>query len=379
MLMDTPRRLLYLFDRTDWKSRMPLAQKAREAGFDVTLALIGEPSGAAEEAKGFRIEYVKTTPGRMSIVSLAGMIVNIHRVIRRVKPDMVHTVTLKYSFVTGLACLLMRVRRVYTLAGLGYLFRSHGAKAAFLRRAISPVLKIVLAGSRTNLIFQNPDDLALMVRMGLAREERSHLVLGSGVDLGRFSPGSGFKKIDPSLVLMPTRLVREKGIDVFIDAARILRRSGRSEKFVIAGGLTKHNPSALTQQDMEALTADGTVEWLGHVENMPALLSSAALIVYPSWYGEGIPRVLLEAAAAGCPIITTDHPGCREVVEDGHNGLLVPIRDAAATARAMTSLLTDPARLEDMGKNGRHRAERLFALDHILGHTLAVYRAALAV
>jgi glycosyltransferase involved in cell wall biosynthesis len=178
------------------------------------------------------------------------------------------------------------------------------------------------------------------------------------------------------VVLLPTRLIREKGVIVFIEAARILKARGVNAKFQIAGGMEGHNPNKISKEEMETLTADGATEWLGRVTDMPALYASAALIAYPSYYREGVPKVLLESAAMGKAIITTDHPGCREAVADNDNGLLVPVKDAQATADAIETLLKDPVRRKEMGARSRERAEKEFDVRLIVDQTLKVYEAA---
>ena len=367
------RKSLYLFDQSDWQSRMPVAELARAEGYEVTIALIGPEDNPAKMPEGFDTAYIKTSQ-KMSVVSLPQMVRQIRSLIKEKQPDLIHAVTLKYGFITGLAALPFKdLRKVYTLAGLGYLFRGTGTKAALIKSLLSPALKHVLKAPNTHLIFQNPDDLNLMIEQGYAEKERSTLIRGSGVDLDKFTAGPEPENESP-LVLMPTRLVHEKGVSVFIEAAHILKRRGVNARFQIAGGETKHNPKAISRAEMEEMTKDGAVEWLGRVEDMPALLAQAALIVYPSYYGEGIPRVLLEAAAAGKAIITTDHPGCREAVLHNHNGLLVPTKDAKATSEAIERILSDKDLRMKMGELSRARAESEFDISIITEETLKVYK-----
>lgn len=227
---------------------------------------------------------------------------------------------------------------------------------------------------RTRVIFQNPDDLALMVRRGFADPQQAHLIKGSGVDLEKFtfSPEPASADNRP-LVLFPTRLVWEKGISVFIDAARLLEGRSVAARYLIAGGVKTNTPRAIRAQEMTALLQGTPVEWAGHVEDMSALLWQSALIAYPSWYGEGIPKVLLEAAACGRPIVTTDHPGCREAVRSGENGMLVPVKSAEALADALDDLLRHPELRQKMGAASRHLAEEIFDVHKINAQTLAVY------
>lgn len=372
----TKRSLLYLFDYADWHSRIPLAHAAHQDGYDVTIAVLGLPAEDEGDLDGMcLLALPKPSLGRNAL-GILGFVHSIRALVKDLRPDFVHTVTLKYTFFVGLACYGLRhSTRVYTLAGLGFLFRSAGFKPAGLRQLIRPALRSILRSKKARVIFQNPDDRSLMLRGGYVRQTNSRVILGSGVDLERFvaSHVPAYEHGARPLVLMPTRLVREKGIEVFVQAAQTLKAGGMDAKFEIAGGETQHNPKAISAAEMNAMTADGSAKWLGRVQDMPELLSRAHLIVYPSYYGEGIPRVLLEAAATGRPIITTDHPGCREVVEDGVNGFLIPVRDPEATAEAIKQALSDPDKLRQMGEASRSRAETLFDINEVVRQTLSVY------
>lgn len=368
------KKLLYIFDHLDWKSRMPVALGAKEAGFDITIGIVGAEDGdKIDGLEGFHVLILRKPKNKFGPFSVLGSLLDIRRTIKTHKPDLLHTVTLKYSFLVGLASLGLRgYRLLYTIAGLGFLFRSEGVKPKILRAALSPFLKCVLRNKRADLIFQNPDDRDLLVQGGYTRAEHTHLVISSGVDLDKFifepEPEN-----DLPIALMPTRLVHEKGVSIFVQAARILHEKGIKARYQIAGGITTHNPRAISEAEMRDYIKDGVVEWLGRVDDMPALLRSASVIVYPSYYGEGVPRVMLEACAAGRPIITTDHAGCRETVPEGKNGFLVPIKDVQATAQAMERLLGDKNLRADMGAQSRKLAEERFDVQAITAQTLALY------
>ncbi len=367
------RKLLYIFDHTDWKSRMPVAIEAQQQGWDVTIGIIGRPENDALLA-GFHTVFLPWASSGFSPLAIVQMILALRRLVDETRADLVHTVTLKYAFLLGMATAFRSGYVViYTLAGLGFLFRSKGLKPQIMRILLTPFLKFVLRDPKAHIIFQNPDDQKIMLDMGYVRQGRAHLVISSGVALDKFTASAPPQEEQP-LVLMPTRLVREKGISVFIEAAQILKSKRIKARFAIAGGITKHNPRAISKTEMEEMVKDRNVEWLGRVEDMPALLKKAAIIVYPSYYGEGVPRVLLEAAAVGRPIITTDHPGCREAVDDRISGLLVPIKDANATAAAIESLLNDPKKRMEMGRHGRQKAESNFDIDRIVSLTADIYK-----
>ena len=369
------KKILYLFDAGDWDSRMAVAHAAQAKGFEIVIGLINGDQAAADRAPEFRIVSIEKSKNDIGIFSSLRMINAIKELIKQEKPDIIHSVTLKYGFLTGISAISYKnIKKIYTLAGLGYLFRSHSTKSLLLRAVLKVFLTFILRRQNTMLIFQNIDDLELMVARHYATQAQSVLIKGSGVYLDRFTPNPSGEEAHP-IVLMPTRLVHEKGVSVFVEAARILKSRGIEARFQIAGGETKHNPKAISKQEMEDMVQDGAAEWLGRVEGMPALLSQATLIVYPSYYGEGIPRVLLESCAAGRAIVTTDHPGCREAVAHGVNGLLVPVKDAHATADAIEALLRNAGTRHEMEKQSRIRAEEQFDIHLIAEKTVNLYSA----
>lgn len=366
-------KILYIFDANDWGSRIPVAQAALERGHDVMLGLIGGDEKTAQQ-HNFNTRIIHKKTGSFGLSSFFNLTGQIRDLVRDEKPDIIHAVTLKYAFTGAIAALRNpNIHKVFTLAGLGYMFHGNSAKSDILRAGLKPVLSFLFKRPNTTLIFQNPDDMNTMISRGYVNAEKCALIRGSGVDLTRFAQSAAAEENAAPIVLMPTRLVHEKGIAVFIEAAKILRRQGVNAIFRIAGGETSHNPKAIQRDEMLGMLGGSDVEWLGRVSDMPALLSRAALIVYPSYYGEGIPRVLLEACAAGKAIITTDHTGCREAVTHGLNGLLVPIKDPQATADAIAQLLGDPQTRKAMAAQSKARAAEEFDIQKIAQQTVALY------
>lgn len=366
------RKLLYVVNHIDWfwSHRLPLARAAQHHGWDVAVAVPGGSLDTRFVTHGFRVFDV---PQARTAIAFLAAVRKLRRHIIDDRPRVIHAITLQSAVVAGLAAWRCRdVTVVHTIAGLGYLFSSTGVRPWILRQLLHPLLRIALGGTRTTIIVQNADDAALLVRHGIISQSRCHLIRGSGVDTDVFCPRTE-PRAGPALVLMASRLVREKGIDVFIQMARILKDRHVPACFAIAGGPADSNPNGISSDDMRQLTADGSVTWLGQVADMPSLLNKATVVVYPSYYREGVPKVLLEAAAMARAIVTTDHPGCRDVVTHGLNGLLVPTRDPVATADAVERLLTNPGERERMGLRGRQRAEEEFTVARIVSQTLALY------
>jgi glycosyltransferase involved in cell wall biosynthesis len=293
------------------------------------------------------------------------------RLYRRERPDVVNHVAMKPVLYGSIAARLARVPVVVNaVAGMGWLFTSHDGVARWLtsgvRRALGRLLSTGVA------LVQNPDDARLLAQFGVP-ETRIRRIAGSGVDLARFAPVPPPRTVP--VVVFAARLLRDKGTSEFVAAARLLRQRGVEARFVLAGERDPLNPSTVSARDVDGWVREGVVESLGWVSDMPALLAGCHIVCLPS-HREGLPKSLIEAAAAGRPIVTTDVPGCRDVVRHEDNGLVVPARDARALADAMQRLIEDAALRAQMGARGRVRAEQEFGLDAVIHQTLALYREA---
>jgi glycosyltransferase involved in cell wall biosynthesis len=250
---------------------------------------------------------------------------------------------------------------------MGWLFTSQHGYARWLKPIVTRALKRLTAQGLT--IVQNPDDRAMLLELGLD-PGRIRLIPGAGVDLDVFRPTA--TPSGPPMVVMATRLLWDKGVAEFVAAARLLRARGVDARFVLAGEPDPLNPATVSPDDVANWTREGIIEYAGFVADMPGLLSRSHVVCLPS-YREGLPKSLIEAAAAGRAIVTTDVPGCREAVRDGYNGFLVPARSANDLATALERLIVDPVLRDEMGRHGRTLAERRFGQDDIIRQTLAVY------
>jgi glycosyltransferase involved in cell wall biosynthesis len=267
---------------------------------------------------------------------------------------------------------------VSAIAGLGYVYASDRAKARMLRPLVSALMRGTLAHASSRVILQNPDDAEAFVRARLVPSQHIRVILGSGVDTRRFSPQNGDAHVPapvrPLRVVLAARLLWEKGVGEFVEAARLLRREGRAIECLLAGTPDPGNPRSVPRAQVEDWAREGLVTWLGHVEDMPGLLRSADVMALPSYYREGVPKSLLEGAASGLALVTTDLPGCREVVrEHGVDGLHVPPRDAAALARCLAMLDDDRDLLHRLGARARANSLAHFDERMVIRRTLEVY------
>ncbi|OQA32248.1 MAG: N,N'-diacetylbacillosaminyl-diphospho-undecaprenol alpha-1,3-N-acetylgalactosaminyltransferase [Betaproteobacteria bacterium ADurb.Bin341] len=236
---------------------------------------------------------------------------------------------------------------------------------------MSFVYGLALGKRNLRTIFQNPTDRDVLVGLGAVAQEKTVVIRGSGVDLRKFEVRP--EPADPVIVLMAARLLRDKGVTEFVEAARQLKVQGINARFLLAGSPDEGNPSSFSQADLEKWRQEGNVEFLGYRSDMPVLLSKAHIVVLPS-YREGLPRVLEEAAACGRAIVTTDVPGCRDAIVPGETGLLVPVRDAGKLAEAIRLLVEDAPLRHKMGESGRKLAERCYAVKMIVQAHLSLYQ-----
>lgn len=366
-------KLLFLVTE-DWyfcSHRLPLACAARDAGFDVAVATRITAHGERIRSAGLRLIPIALRRSSRNPWSELQAIREIAAIYRREKPDIVHHVAMKPVLYGSLAAKITGVpHTVNALAGMGYVFTSQNASARLLRPWITLAFRLLLRNTR--VILQNPDDRDSLLSAGILNENQAVLIRGSGVDTDVFrytpEPDSG-----TPLIVLPARMLWDKGVGEFVAAAEMLCKEGVAASFVLAGERDADNPAAISLEQLQEWHAAGTVTWLGKQEDMPALLARSHIVCLPS-YREGLPKALLEAASSGRAIVATDVPGCREAVRHGKNGLLVPPRDSAALALALRQLIEDASLRRRYGRNGRAMAEQEFSVDHVSLETLALYR-----
>ena len=277
--------------------------------------------------------------------------------LRELKPDVVLAYTIKPVIYGSLAARSAGVPHIFSMiTGLGYSFMAGGIKQKLVNKIVSKLYRVGLAGNE-KVFFQNPDDLRLFCNQKLLDESgKAILINGSGVDIDYFSEALPCGT-EPVFLLIG-RLLKDKGISEFIEAARMLKRKYPRVLFRIVGPFDS-NPAAFKPAEISTWQKEGIVEYLGEVADVRPVISSCSVYVLPS-YREGMPRTVLEAMAMGRPIVTTDAPGCRETVEAGQNGFLVPVKDAGALANAMERFILEPDLIQKMGKRGREIAEEKY-------------------
>jgi glycosyltransferase involved in cell wall biosynthesis len=355
--------------------RLPLALEAKNQGYEVCVAT---PRGDGVELikeKGLR--YRQLTLSRSGANPLAELrtIRNLYQLYRELRPLIVHHVTIKPVLYGTLAARMAKVSAVVNaISGLGFVFLARGWFSVIGRSAVLASYRWLFSRKRLWVIVQNQDDYDYLLGKRCLSQDKIELIRGSGVDIDQFVMSA--ERGGRPIVVLPARMLWDKGVGEFVEAAQHLHRIGIEARFVLVGGIDPNNPESVPAKRLAEWAREGDVEWWGNRKDMPAIYRDTHIVCLPS-YREGLPKVLLEAAASGRAIVTTDVPGCREAVLEGVNGLLVPARESESLGAALKRLITDPELRRSMGQKGRVMAEADFSIEQVVEHHLAIYRRAL--
>ncbi|HVI52712.1 MAG TPA: glycosyltransferase family 4 protein [Candidatus Sulfotelmatobacter sp.] len=364
----------------DWtflSHRMPLAEAARDAGWRVVVAARDNGRRAELEAAGLEFQAIPFDRGGMNPLRDAKTVWAIWRMLRGLHPDVLHCVAMKPLLYGHLAAFLAGVRgTVGAVAGFGYLFTGSRSHLWILRKIITTALSLLIKGRGGHLIVQNEDDQRLVLAEGLVAADHLLLIPGSGVDIEALS-ATPEPVAPPVAFACVCRMLKDKGIVELVEAARQVKSRGVAAVVRLVGGTDRENPSCLTEEQLRAWEAEGLVEWLGHRTDIGAIWRDAHVAVLPS-YREGMPKALLEAEACGRPVITTDVEGCREAIEDGVQGILVPVRQSRPLAEAMIRLAEDGGLRRRMGTAARARAEARFDKRMVVRDHMGLYKKVMA-
>jgi glycosyltransferase involved in cell wall biosynthesis len=369
------RPKLLIVVNVDWffvSHRLAIAEAAIREGYEVHIACAFTDFRSFLEAKGLVTHQISLTRGRAGVFADLKSLRHMYELMRAEQPDLVHLVTIKPVLIGGLAARLAGVRSIVAaVSGLGYVFIAKGMAAYFRRLAARTLYAASLKGSAVTVIFQNPDDCRLVSAIASLKPRQVEMIPGSGVDLEIYRnipPPSG-----ETTFIFAARLLLDKGLREFVEAAALLRRQGLRARFIVAGERDGENAAAVSSRELQRWEQDGNVEFVGHQSDVPGLFAHAHVVVLPS-YREGMPKVLLEAAACGRAVITTDVPGCRDAVIPNETALVVPPRSTGHLAAAMQKLIEDRDFCECLGKRGRVLAESRFSLESVVDRHLAIYR-----
>jgi glycosyltransferase involved in cell wall biosynthesis len=365
LLGDAPQqeddvRLLYICNETGffWTHRLAIAKAAVKCGWGVTLIANPNRRVAEIEEAGVTVVEVDLDPMGTNPASDLWLVFRLRAMMRTIRPNIVHTITVKPIAYGGALARWMNIPLVNSVCGMGQ-------PSGLLRKAIRQVVKPALGHPVSTTIFQNTEDLA---ELGpLCR--KTVLLEGAGVDLGAFRPTERRGRSAP-VIMLPARMLEIKGVREFMASARRLRAQGLSAEFVLAGG----TGSGSRWVPEHELAACEDVQWRGHRDDMSMVYQAADVVCLPSRGGEGVPKALLEAAACGLPIVTTDVAGCRAVVRHGENGYVVAPGDADALDSALRALIMSQTLRDKFGRRSRAIAEERFGIQPVVAAHLQIYR-----
>jgi glycosyltransferase involved in cell wall biosynthesis len=381
--MKNKLKILYVVNHAAFfvSHRLPIALAARDQGFSIDLITgqVGSPSMevlATAKLKEANLHHQRisfTSSGLNPVIELMGLIQLINQV-NKIQPEIIHCISPKGIIYGGLAARFTKTKNlVLAISGMGFAFTKGNSSNQF-RKVLSKIYTLIFAfilnHPNMRVIVQNDDDRRTVIKMGLD-SNKIVLIPGSGVKLEKLV-NLEIEAKSP-IVLLPARMLWDKGVGEFIEAARQLKSLMPKWRFILAGAADYQNPTSVPIGLLEGLNAKHIIEWVGHVDDMTPYFSAASIVCLPS-YREGMPKCLLEGAAAGCAIVTADTVGCREAILPDVSGLLVPVRDSDALKNALYLLMNNRGLRESFGRSGRQLAIDKFGLDAVIKSTLSIYR-----
>lgn len=368
------KKILYIVN-VDWffiSHRLPIALAAINDGYEVHLACGITDRQEELEELGLIIHPLSITRSGTSFFKEFKVIKELNDIVKNVIPNTVHFITIKGAIYGGLVTRFKKIKnRVASISGLGFVFIDEGIKARMIRFIVTKLYRLALNSSNTTVIFQNSNDQDIFIKNKIIKPKQSLIIRGSGVDLNQFAALPEQQGV--KIIMFLARLLKDKGLIEFCEAARMLKKSGFSGRFVLVGDVDLDNPNSVTQTELSHYTDTGIVEHWGYSSEVANTIAKSHIMVLPS-YREGLPKSLLEAAACGRAVITTDVPGCRDAIEPDVTGLLVKVKDYEDLAKAIQRLLNNDDLRTQFGIAGRNLAEECFSIDDVVARHLIIYR-----
>lgn len=368
------RSLIFVVNTPEFflSHRLPIALAAQKAGYDVHVASANGDAVREIRRLGLVHHSISIARSGQNPLSEIGSIASLYRLFREIEPDLVHLITIKPVLYGGIAARLSGVSAVVAaVSGLGTVFVAQSFAASIRRCLVTWFYRLAFSQRRLAVIFQNPDDCEGLLKIGALRNDQARMIRGSGVNLDNYAflPEPKNKPV----VVMAARLLRDKGVYEFVEAAQLLKARGVEVVMRLIGAPDPGNPTSVAQVELDRWAAEGVVELPGYRSDIARQYAAANVVCLPS-YREGLPKGLVEAAACGRAVVTTDVPGCRDAIEPGVTGVLVPVKNAVALADRLQALIEAPEERMLMGKAGRELAERAFSIDRIVNQHLAIYK-----
>jgi len=366
---------VFMFVNVDWffiSHRKPIAEAANQYNIKMSVYTDFTLDHSLHDHAKFGLYHSPLSRSSSFIRSGIIEFLKSFKLIFREKPDLIHAVTIKPIIFLGIVARLTKTPFIGSISGLGPIFTQSTWLHKVRFKLVTLVYQFVFSPSSAMVICQNHHDKNILVSHGICAQSKISIINGSGVDLEKFSPDKSTP--GEAYILMASRILRDKGVIEFCKAAKIIYEDQDYQiKFKLAGPLDELSPTAISENELRHLCDYSNVEYLGNREDLNVLLASALIFVLPSYYPEGMPKVLLEATGTGTSVITTDHPGCRDAVVDRVTGILVEPKDASAIVRAISNLLEDPEAIKSMGLAGRKHAEKHFDQNKVVQAHFEIY------
>ncbi len=369
------KKIVYLVSE-DWyfcSHRLNLAREAIKSGFSVYLLANINHERQLIEKYGIKIiplKYLKRS--RINLFGEFFSLLEIYIKLNKIKPNILHSVALKPVIYGSLSTLFLKnVKNINALGGLGFIFSSGSLKAKILRPIVLNLLKFICNRKKNILILQNRDDYKFVFRKLKLKQENISLIKGAGVDCNKFKESKNNNQIP--VILLASRMIWDKGVKEFFNAAKLIKNKGIKAKFVLVGKPDLENPNSISLKQLNLWNNSRIIQWWGYRSDMIEVFKAVNIVTLPTFYGEGIPKVLIEGMACSKPIVTTDMPGCRDIVQDGKNGILVKPKDFSDLAKALEKLILDPDLCKKMGSKGRALAVENYSQEKIFSKIINLY------
>ena len=370
------KKTIIYFVSEDWyfcSHRLPVARSALNNGYRVVVITKVNRHADIIKSEGFELYPIAISRGGINPIKDIKTIISLYKCYKKYSPNIVHHVAIKpVIYGTLVASMIGSIKIVNAMTGLGFVFVSNSIKAKIIRFFAHKIFRILFNNKNLSLILQNEDDLNYFLKNNLIKKKRISLIRGSGVDTKKFNnTGMGYSK--KPIIMLASRMLWDKGVGEFVDAAKIIKKLGFNVRFVLVGDIDSENPASISLEQLSKWSSSEVIEYWGKKDDMHVVLNQAFIVCLPS-YREGLPKVLLEAASCKKPIITTDVPGCREVVSNGDNGVLVLPKNVDSIVDAIEYLYNNPKVRERMGSRGRKIVESNFSQEIVISKTLKLYK-----
>jgi glycosyltransferase involved in cell wall biosynthesis len=367
------KKILFIVN-VDWffiSHRLPIALAAIKEGYEVHVACGITDKKILLESHGLIVHSLILSRSSVWIFSEFKILKQLFAIIKLVQPDITHSITIKPVLYGNIVSRLLRVPvRIASITGLGYVFIASGVRSKLFRVVIALLYRLALSGAKI-VIFQNNSDRDVLKKFSAIKPEQELFIRGSGVDLSLY-PVLPEQEGRP-VVMLAARLLIDKGVNEFVGAAEIIKAQADNVRMVLVGDIDRENPKSISMQKINSWVDANIIEYWGYSTDIAITISKSNIIVLPS-YREGLPKILIEAAACGRAVVTTDVPGCREAIEPNETGLLVDVRSASSLAKGILSLIDDRDLRYKFARNARKLAERAFDINDVILTHLTIYK-----